>query len=107
MKRLTVLAITAALALTGIAIAASTNFDGHDPNDDPVFVDFTRGGGKVQNFNAYKLKYGPAFDRDCDQSGRTVYRVRVGPFDRRDEADTAKDKLENNGVESSLVRVQR
>ena len=42
-----------------------------------------------------------------DQSGRTVYRVRVGPFDRKDEADTTKDKLENNGVESSLVRVQR
>ncbi len=42
-----------------------------------------------------------------DQSGRTVYRVRVGPFDRKEEADSAKDKLDNNGMESSLVRVQR
>src|SRR5436305_2437697 len=49
----------------------------------------------------------PAKVTERDQSGRTVYRVRVGPFDRKDEADTTKDKLENNGVESSLVRVQR
>ena len=42
-----------------------------------------------------------------DQSGRTVYRVRVGPFDRKDEADTTKERLESSGVESSLVRVQK
>jgi len=42
-----------------------------------------------------------------EQAGRTVYRVRVGPFDRKEEADTAKDKLDGSGMESSLVRVQR
>jgi cell division protein FtsN len=42
-----------------------------------------------------------------EQGGRTVYRVRVGPFDHREEADSAKDKLDQSGMESSLVRVQR
>lgn len=42
-----------------------------------------------------------------EQSGRTVYRVRLGPFDRREEAAQAKDKLESAGVESALVQVQK
>ena len=42
-----------------------------------------------------------------EQSGRTVYRVRLGPFDKKDEADKAKEKLESNSVETALVRVQR
>jgi cell division protein FtsN len=49
----------------------------------------------------------PAKVTERDQAGRTMYRVRVGPFERKEDADTAKDKLDNNGVESSLVRVQR
>lgn len=42
-----------------------------------------------------------------DQSGRTVYRVRLGPFEQRAEADGAKEKLVAAGVEAQLVRVQR
>jgi len=42
-----------------------------------------------------------------EQAGRTVYRVRVGPFDSKDEADSTKEKLDAAGMESSLVRVQR
>ena len=42
-----------------------------------------------------------------DQSGRTVYRVRLGPFDKRADADAAKDRLTAAGVEAALVRVQR
>ena len=42
-----------------------------------------------------------------EQSGRTVYRVRVGPFDRKGDADAAKEKLGDGGVEAALVRVQR
>lgn len=42
-----------------------------------------------------------------DQSGRTVYRVRLGPFEKKDEADKAKEKLDGNAVETALVRVQR
>lgn len=42
-----------------------------------------------------------------EQNGRTVYRVRVGPFAKRDDAESLKDKLDGAGVESALVRVQR
>ncbi len=42
-----------------------------------------------------------------EQAGRTVYRVRVGPFDKKDDADRVKDRLDNNSIETALVRVQR
>jgi cell division protein FtsN len=42
-----------------------------------------------------------------EQSGRTMFRVRIGPFDRKDDADGAKEKLAGVGVESALVRVQK
>ena len=42
-----------------------------------------------------------------EQSGRTVFRVRLGPFDRKDDAEKAKDRLDGSGVETALVRVQR
>lgn len=42
-----------------------------------------------------------------EQSGRTVYRVRAGPFDKKDEADLLKERLDGGGLESALVRVQR
>lgn len=42
-----------------------------------------------------------------EQSGRTVYRVRLGPFDSREGADDLRDKLGTAGVESTLVRVER
>jgi cell division protein FtsN len=42
-----------------------------------------------------------------EQSGRTVFRVRVGPFDKKDDADRSKERLEAGGMETALVRVQR
>ncbi len=42
-----------------------------------------------------------------EQSGRTVFRVRVGPFDRKEDADRSKERLDGNGFETALVRVQR
>ena len=42
-----------------------------------------------------------------EQSGRQVYRVRVGPFSNKDEADRQKEKLDNGGFDTALVRVQR
>ncbi|CAM3639011.1 SPOR domain-containing protein [Paracidovorax anthurii] len=41
-----------------------------------------------------------------EQNGRTVFRVRVGPFTKRDDAEMLKEKLDGAGVESALVRVQ-
>ena len=42
-----------------------------------------------------------------EQSGRAVFRVRVGPFDKKEVAEKAKDKLEATGLDTALVRVQR
>lgn len=42
-----------------------------------------------------------------DQGGRTVYRVRLGPFDRKGDADSAKEKLSDAGIDAALVRVQK
>jgi cell division protein FtsN len=36
-----------------------------------------------------------------------VYRVRVGPFERREDAENAKEKLTDSGVDSALVAVQK
>lgn len=42
-----------------------------------------------------------------EQSGRTVYRVRIGPFDRKEDADRSKARLDASGTEAALVRVPR
>ena len=42
-----------------------------------------------------------------EQSGRTVYRVRLGPFDAREEAEDVQTKLGGAGIEANLVRVER
>ncbi|CDN86891.1 SPOR domain-containing protein [Hydrogenophaga intermedia] len=42
-----------------------------------------------------------------EQAGRTLYRVRVGPFAQKALADLTIEQLQVNGVESALVRVQR
>jgi len=49
----------------------------------------------------------PARVTEREQSGRTVYRVRAGPFDRKDDADQLKERLDGGGLEAALVRVQR
>lgn len=42
-----------------------------------------------------------------EQSGRTVHRVRLGPFEQRAEAEAMHERLRSNGIEGQLVRVQR
>ncbi|MCL4696061.1 MAG: SPOR domain-containing protein [Burkholderiaceae bacterium] len=42
-----------------------------------------------------------------EQAGRMVYRVRVGPFRTRDEADALLVKLQAASVEAQIVRVER
>lgn len=42
-----------------------------------------------------------------EQNGRTVFRVRIGPFVKRIDAEQLKEKLDGAGVESALVRMQR
>ena len=42
-----------------------------------------------------------------EQAGRQIYRVRVGPYDSKDDADRAKGQLDASGYDTALVRVQR
>ena len=42
-----------------------------------------------------------------EQSGRNIFRVRIGPMDKKDDADKVKERLEALGLEAALVRVQR
>jgi cell division protein FtsN len=42
-----------------------------------------------------------------NQAGRPVYRVRIGPFQNRTAAGQIKDRLSENEIEASLVRVPR
>jgi cell division protein FtsN len=42
-----------------------------------------------------------------EQAGRVVYRVRVGPFRTRDDADALLVKLQSASVEAQIVRVER
>jgi cell division protein FtsN len=42
-----------------------------------------------------------------DQAGRTIYRVRSGPFDDKEQAEKIKARLDATGIDAALVRVQR
>ncbi|WP_374568672.1 SPOR domain-containing protein [Ideonella sp.] len=42
-----------------------------------------------------------------EQGGRTIHRVRLGPFDSQAEAATQQDRLKSNGVDAALVRQER
>ena len=42
-----------------------------------------------------------------EQNGRPVFRVRIGPFAKRGDAEQLKQKLDAAGVDSALVRVQQ
>ena len=42
-----------------------------------------------------------------EQAGQTVFRVRMGPFDAKTDAEATQAKLIANSQEAALVRVQR
>ena len=42
-----------------------------------------------------------------EQAGRTMYRVRLGPFPSRADADGLQAKLQEQGLESQIVRVEK
>jgi cell division protein FtsN len=42
-----------------------------------------------------------------EQAGRTIFRVRSGPFDDKDQAEKVKARLDSSGMDAALVRVQR
>jgi cell division protein FtsN len=44
---------------------------------------------------------------DREQNGRTVHRVRLGPFDKKDDADAQTERAKAVDAEATLVRVER
>lgn len=42
-----------------------------------------------------------------EQSGRTVFRVRLGPFDKKEVADETKQTLDGSGMDAALIRVAK
>lgn len=42
-----------------------------------------------------------------EQAGRTVYRVRLGPFDDKAVADRLRSRLETAQIDNTIVRIQR
>ena len=61
---------------------------------------------RVDRFT-YALRQVVAEARKVEQSGRTVFRVRLGPFTDKAMAEATREQLEVNGVEAALVRVQK
>ncbi|MCW5634264.1 MAG: SPOR domain-containing protein [Rubrivivax sp.] len=77
------------------------------------FVFFVQAGAYTRNDDAEQqraklaLMGQTAQISEREQAGRTVYRVRVGPFRTRDDADALLVKLQAAGVDSQIVRVER
>ena len=42
-----------------------------------------------------------------EQDGKVIYRVRVGPYDTKSQAEQIQTQLKSNKFESALIRVQR
>ncbi len=82
------------------------------PGADP-FLYFAQAGAytRVDDAQAQRAKLAllgaDAKLSEREQSGRTIYRVRVGPFETRAQVDAMLERLRESGVESALVRVER
>jgi len=101
-----------AAILAGEPVPAPATAKSTKPGADPFtyFVQvgaFGRSDEAEQQRARVSLMGMPAKVSEREQSGRTVYRVRVGPYDRKQDADAAQERLASNGVEAALVRVER
>ena len=45
--------------------------------------------------------------QEREVNGRTMYRVRIGPFEQRSDADDVRVQLQGAGIDSALVRIQK
>jgi len=85
------------------------------PATPPVdaFVYFVQAGAYTRNEDAEQqrarlaLMGQSARITEREQVGRTVYRVRLGPFPTREEADTLLGQLQEQRVDAQIVRVER
>jgi len=100
--------VPAAAAPAPTTAAAAAAAGGVDPFDYFVQVGAFRTQSDADAQRAKLAMLGwEARVNEREQSGRTVFRVRIGPFVKRVDAEQLKEKLDGAGVESALVRVQR
>ncbi len=77
------------------------------------FVYFVQAGAFTRNEDAEQQRAKLAMTGQAakiterEQAGRTVYRVRLGPFPVRNDADALQTKLQEQGIESQIVRVEK
>lgn len=82
------------------------------PAADP-FLYFVQAGAFTRNEDAEQQKARLALMgqgariTEREQSGRMVYRVRIGPLPSRDEADALQGRLHDGGIEAQIVRVEK
>ena len=68
---------------------------------------FTRGEDAEQQRAKLALSGLQARITEREQAGRTMYRVRLGPFPVRNTADELQQRLQNEGIETQIVRVEK
>ncbi len=82
------------------------------PASDP-YVYFVQTGAYTRSDDAEQQKAKLALSglsariTDREQAGRTVYRVRLGPFPTREEADSLLTRLQELSIEAQIVRVEK
>ena len=99
---------------------AAAILNGNDPGEAKVaaaggdpFIYFVQVGAysKPEDAEQQRAKLAMAGLRatvsERDQNGRTVHRVRLGPFDKKDEADAQTERAKQIDPDASLVRVER
>ena len=83
------------------------------PSPADAYVYFVQAGAfeKVAEAEAQRAKLGmlglEARLYERNQSGRVVQRVRIGPFDTRDDAQATCDRLVSAGIDAQLLRAER
>jgi cell division protein FtsN len=68
---------------------------------------FTRGEDAEQQRAKLALMGQTAKVTEREQAGRTVFRVRLGPFPTREEADALLARLQEQSIEAQIVRVEK
>ncbi len=97
---------------TAAATTAATATRSTAPQVD-AFVYFVQAGAYTRNDDAehQRARLGlmgyTANISEREQAGRTMYRVRVGPLRSRDEADGMQQRLQEQAIETQIVRVER
>ena len=103
---------SAAPAASAPTAATSTPSTPSNAANDP-FTYFVQAGAfkSANDADAQKAKLSmmgiEAKVSEREQAGRAIFRVRSGPFDDKEQAEKIKARLDDNGMDAALVRVQR